>query len=180
MLSVKEVYDKIAPHFDVSRQRVWGSVRTFLTDLPSTVKILDLGCGNGKNMLFRKELNITGVDISPEQVKICRKKNLNVIEASITELPFENDTFDSMLCIATYHHIDNDIDRQKALHEMKRCLKQDGTVLITVWALEQHEGSTFAFKNTDELVPWTTTEGLTYYSYYHIYKKDQLESEMRR
>jgi ubiquinone/menaquinone biosynthesis C-methylase UbiE len=180
MLSVEQVYDKIAGHFDVSRQRVWGSVKLFLTSLPSESTVLDIGCGNGKNMLFRKDLNLTGIDISSEQVKICQKKNLNVQVSSMTHLLFENNTFDNMLCIATYHHLDNDADRQKALQEMYRCLKPTGKILITVWAQEQHTESTFRFSKSDNMVPWTTISGETFYRYYHIYRKDELLEEISR
>lgn len=180
MLSVKEVYNKIADHFDVSRQRIWGSVKQFLNSLEKNSHVLDLGCGNGKNMLYRKDLCIEGIDISSELIKVCKKKSLSVIEGSITELPFTNAQFDNMICIATYHHLDNDLDRQSALKEMSRCLKVNGTLLLTVWAIEQFEGSTFHFTKADELVPWTTKTGETFYRYYHIYKKGQLEEEIQR
>jgi len=180
MLSVEQVYDKIAAHFDVSRQRVWGSVKQFLTSLPSESTVLDIGCGNGKNMLFRKDLKSTGIDISNEQVKICEKKKLNVSVASMTALPFQENTFDNMLCIATYHHLDNDVDRQKALQEMYRCLKPNGQILITVWAQEQHADSTFRFSKSENMVPWTMRSGEIFYRYYHIYRKDELLAEINR
>jgi ubiquinone/menaquinone biosynthesis C-methylase UbiE len=180
MLSVEQVYDKIAAHFDVSRQRIWGSVKLFLSSLPTQSSVLDIGCGNGKNMLFRKDLIIQGIDISNEQVKICQKKNLTVSVASMTQLPFPPNTFDNMLCIATYHHLDNDTERQKALQEMYRCLKPNGQILITVWAIEQHDDSTFRFSKSDELVPWTMQSGETFYRYYHIYREGELLSEINR
>ena len=180
MLTVREVYDKIAPHFDVSRQRIWNSVKLFINSLKDDAKVLDLGCGNGKNMLYRRSLNIKGIDISDEQVKICKRKNLDVEQGTITSLNQKDNEFDNMLCIATYHHLDNDEDRRQTLTEIHRCLKPGGTILITVWAIEQHEGSTFSFTKADELVPWTTTEGNTFYRYYHIYKKGELENEIAR
>jgi len=180
MLSVKDVYNKIAPHFDVSRQRVWGSVKQFMNSLVPESHVLDLGCGNGKNMLYRKDLNITGIDNARAQVEICLKKNLKVLEADITSLPFTENMFDYMLSVATYHHLDNDVDRKIALQEMYRCLKPGGKTLMVVWALEQHEGSTFHFTKSDELVPWTTKSGTIYMRYYHIYAKGTLEEEINR
>ena len=179
-LSVKQVYNKIADHFDVSRQRIWGSVKQFLDSLEPASKVLDLGCGNGKNMLYRKDLTISGIDNSTEQIRICKRKQLNAEVCDITELQYQDNTFDNMLCIATYHHLNNDADRQKALKEIHRCLRPDGTALITVWALEQHKGSTFHFKNSEEMVPWNTIEGTTYWRYYHIYKAGDLQTEITR
>ena len=180
-LSVKEVYDKISKHFDVSRQRVWGSVKQFIGSMNSGALVLDCGCGNGKNMLYRKDVEMVGVDISSEQVRICIGKGLNASVSNITSLDFDDCYFDYMLCIATYHHIYNDKDRALALNEMYRCLKPGGKLLLTVWAMEQPEDSTFHFTKSDELVPWKSKDdGNTYLRYYHIYKEGELYDEIKR
>ncbi len=175
-----EVYDKIATEFDVTRVRIWGSVKKFLDSLSIDSLNLDNGCGNGKNMLYRSELKFKGNDISKEQVRICISKGLDVIESTMTALPFKNEEFDNMICIASYHHLDNDTDRQKALDEMYRCLKPRGRILITVWAMEQFEGSTFHFTKRDEQVAWKSKDGNIYYRYYHIYNKGDIEKEVTR
>ena len=181
MLSIEQVYDKIADQFNNTRYKIWGSVKTFMDSLPKDASVLELGCGNGKNMLYRSDINIKGIDISNEQVIICKRKNLDVEKGNITELKFDDDSFDFMICIATYHHLDNDIDRQKCLKEMYRCLKYNGEVFITVWAMEQQENSTFNFTQTDEMVPWKSKDdGNTYLRYYHIYRKDELRLEITR
>jgi len=179
-LSVMEVYDKIATEFDVTRVRIWGSVKKFLDSLSSDSLNLDNGCGNGKNMLYRPELKFKGNDISKEQVRICQNKGLDVVESTMTSLPFKNEEFDNIICIASYHHLDNDTDRQKALDEMYRCLKPGGRILITVWAMEQFEGSTFHFTKRDEQVAWKSKDGNIYYRYYHIYNKGDIEEEVTR
>jgi len=179
--SVKNVYNKIANQFNYTRHRIWGSVKIFMDSIESKSKVLELGCGNGKNMLYRNDLDIFGIDISIEQINICKNKLLKVEEGNITKLNFEDNSFDNMICIATYHHLDNDIDRQKCLKEMYRCLKNEGKILITVWAMEQQEDSTFHFTKTDELVPWKSKDdGNTYLRYYHIYRKGDLEDEIIR
>jgi ubiquinone/menaquinone biosynthesis C-methylase UbiE len=180
-LPINEVYDKIANQFDYTRVRIWGSVRRFLDYLPSNSEILEVGCGNGKNMLYRKDFNFYGMDVSKKQIEICEKKKLNVRQGSMTELPYDSNYFDYIICIATYHHLDNDIDRQKALNEMKRVLKKGGKILITVWAMEQEEDSNFSFNSTDEMVPWKSKDdGNTYLRYYHIYRKGELEAEIKK
>jgi SAM-dependent methyltransferase len=179
-LSVMEVYDKIATEFDITRVRIWGSVKKFLDNISLDSFNFDNGCGNGKNMLYRTELKFKGIDISKEQVRICQNKGLDVIESSMTSLPFQDDEFDNMICIASYHHLDNDTDRKLALDEMYRCLKPGGKVLITVWAMEQFEGSTFHFTNRDEQVAWKSKDGNIYYRYYHIYNKGDIEEEVIR
>jgi SAM-dependent methyltransferase len=180
-INLKEVYNKIAEYFNITRVRIWGSVKNFLNSLDEKSSILDVGCGNGKNMLYRPNLKFKGIDFSEEQVKICKHKNLDVIEASMCSLPFDDSTFDHMICIASYHHLDNDKNRQESLNEMYRCLKKNGKVLITVWAMEQFEGSTFNFTKKDEMVSWRRNgDDNIYYRYYHIYNKGDLEEEVMR
>lgn len=187
-LSIDEVYDKIANQFDYTRVRIWGSVKRFLDAIPPNSKVLEIGCGNGKNMLYRKDLDFFGIDLSKKQIEICQNKKLNVKLANMTDLPFEDNFFDYIICIATYHHLDNDDDRKKSLMEMKRVLnknninsKKDSKILITTWAMEQEEDSNFNFSSTNEMVPWKSKEdGNTYLRYYHIYRKGELESEIRK
>ena len=180
-LSVTEIYNKIANHFNKSRHRIWGKVKRFMDSLEEGACVLELGCGNGKNMLYRRDLNIVGIDISEEQVRICKNKQLYVEKGCITHLNYDSCYFDHMICIAVYHHLDNDIDRQKCLLEMYRCLKMGGSALITVWAMEQPEDSTFHFTKKDEMVPWSSKDdGNTYLRYYHIYRVGELEEEILR
>ena len=180
-MEIKEVYNKIAEYFDITRVRIWGSVKDFLNSLDENSYVLDIGCGNGKNMLYKTNLKFKGIDFSEEQVKICKHKNLDVVEASMESLPFNDTTFDHMICIASYHHLDNDKSRKEALNEMYRCLKENGKVLITVWAMEQFEGSTFKFTKRDEMVSWQKNgDDNIYYRYYHIYNKGDLEEEVMR
>jgi hypothetical protein len=53
---VKEVYEKIAGHFDTTRYAVWGCVKRFLDGVHKCSIVGDIGCGNGKNMAYRKDL----------------------------------------------------------------------------------------------------------------------------
>lgn len=180
-LSVKEVYNAIANHFNNSRNRVWGSVRLFLDSLSVGSRVLEVGCGNGKNMLYRGDLDFTGTDISERQVQICNGKGLTVSLGCMTKLNFADGLFDNIICIATYHHLDNDNDRAASLREMYRCLKVGGELLLTVWAMEQGDDSSFNFSKTDEMVPWKSKDdGKTYMRYYHIYREGDLFSEIKR
>lgn len=79
----------------LTRVHIWSSVKKFL------LLILNHGCGNSKNMLYRPELTFKGIDISKEQVNICNKKGLDLIESTMTSLPFQNDIFNNIICIAT-------------------------------------------------------------------------------
>jgi len=178
MNSVEETYNTIAKDFNKTRYKIWRCVLQFIESLESNTKLLEVGCGNGKNLLYRSDIDSYGIDISEEQVEICKSKGLKVEKANMTRLPYGSNEFDNIICVATYHHLDNANDRRNALLEMYRVLKPNGKLLLTVWAMEQELGSKRKFTSSDEMVSWTQN-GSTYYRYYHIYKEGELEEEIR-
>lgn len=178
--NIKDFYNEMCNEFDKSRVRIWPHVSNFLSNFNSSDYLLDVGCGNGKNILANPQLNFKGIDISENLVKICQNKKLDVITSDMCNIPFDDNTFNGIICIASYHHLSTDNDRRTALNEMYRLLKKDGLLLITVWAMEQPPESTFNFKHSDELVKWTSVKTKkTYYRYYHIYRKDELLNEIK-
>lgn len=186
MISIKQLYSRICDDFDRSRTKMWPCVRRFLS-IPTCKNVLDIGCGNGKNMIF-PGITFTGVDFCPEFVDICRKKGLDVTEADMTSLPFPDENFDGVMAVASYHHLDNDTDRRKALREMYRVLKKGCFGMIVVWATEQEDDSRFVFDSGvktsafghDEYVVWKLNKdgNESYKRYYHIYGKGDLENEI--
>jgi alkylated DNA repair protein alkB family protein 8 len=181
MSDIKSIYNNIASDFSRTRYQVWPCVSNFLDTFYKNSKILDIGCGNGKNMKYRDDLIMKGIDISVEFVKICQTKKLDVIESDMTDIKLEDNYFDGIIAIASYHHLDNDVARTKSLNEMYRLLKTGGLCFITVWAMEQEEGSKFNFTKSDELVKWVErSTKQVYYRYYHIYENNDLIIEITR
>lgn len=178
-MDIKDVYNHISSDFDRTRYSVWTGVRRFLdTILPDSFNG-DIGCGNGKNMLYRKDISFEGVDISSEFVKICNKKGLCVKEDSILELSIPNNYFDNTLCIAVIHHLQTLQERQKAISELFRITKPNGKILLFVWAFEQPEDSKRKFHTRDEWVPFKTVDGKVFDRFYHMYGKGELEQEIK-
>ena len=178
-MNIEHIYNNIATDFNRTRYKVWPCVANFLDKFKSNDKILDIGCGNGKNMLYRTDLNVKGIDLSEEFIKICKNKKLDVELSNMTQIKLSDLTFDGIMTIASYHHLNNDIDRKKALDEMYRLLKHDGLCCITVWAMEQDGSCKFIFTKSDEMVPWTEKyTGKIFYRYYHIYSKGELMKEI--
>ena len=178
MESVEETYNTIATDFNRTRYKVWKKVAQFLDSLERGTNVLEIGCGNGKNMLYRTDLCMVGIDISETQVSICKSKGLCVEKSNMTILPFDDSVFDSIICIATYHHLDNDDDRKKSLLEMYRVLKKGAKALICVWAMEQDSKTRRKFNTSNEMVSWKLETGI-HFRYYHIYKEKDLESEIK-
>ena len=183
----KKLYSEIASEFDLFRTKIWPCVSRFLSTFDTRFSILDIGCGNGKNMMYKdKDLQFTGVDFCTNLVDICVKKGLSVVEADMTSLPFPDKSFDGFISVASYHHLDNDESRKNALHEMYRILKDGGKGLIVVWAKEQELKTKFVFDSKiksskygfDEKVIWKSGTN-QYIRYYHIYEKNDLQNEVK-
>ncbi len=164
-------YNKHADEFSSSRFRIWKHVREFLDNLSPNTKVLEIGCGNGKNMRYRNDLDFYGIDSSEVLVDICKKKGLNVIHGDARKLPYDNNSFDSIIMIAVIHHINPD-EHNLILNEIERILKPDGKCLITNWAVEQPSDAKRDFiaglnyvkwkgKESEPLPYWIMDENMT-------------------
>jgi ubiquinone/menaquinone biosynthesis C-methylase UbiE len=174
-------YKEHTKDFNKTRVFPWPKTKDFLDSLPVNSNVLDIGCGNGRNMFYRQNLNMTGLELTEELCQIVREKGGEIKQGNMINLPFEDNSFDYIICVAVYHHLENDIDRQKALNEMYRVLKPNGKVFIEVWAMEQPKRSRRKFTKRDEMVPWKNPKGeLLGYRYYHIYRNGDLEEEINR
>ena len=175
-MDIKTVYDNIAGDFSRTRYKVWNGVANYLDTIPSGSMVGDIGCGNGKNMMYRNDLNYMGMDISSEMVKICNDRGFNTIEGDITNIPFDTDSMDYTMSIAVIHHIEKRENRIKALSELLRITKHN--ILVTVWSFNQPPDSRRKFATTDEMVSFKNRDGSTYYRYYHLYVDGELEQEI--
>jgi ubiquinone/menaquinone biosynthesis C-methylase UbiE len=95
--------------------------------------VLDVGCANGRLIAMLKEKNPTllcaGIDISEEMVKLATKRNPSefFISGSAEALPFKAETFDLLICSASFHHFPHP---EIFLAEARRVLKPGGKLLI--------------------------------------------------
>lgn len=96
--------------------------------------ILDIGCGTGLHLEMYRNFgcSLYGIDTSPsmlEKAEARLGKNVDLRKADATEIPFNSDFFDLVLCMLVLHEMDDNI-RYKVLNEMHRVVKQNGRVLV--------------------------------------------------
>ena len=79
----------------------------FLTD--KNAAVLELACGNGRMLGLLKNLgysNITGVDISPEQVSFARQFHENVVQSDVLKwLEAHPISYDLIICMDMIEHL---------------------------------------------------------------------------
>ena len=172
--NVKNIYSKISNHFSNTRYYKWYWVEDFLNKFKSGCSILDIGCGNGRNM-ERENINIIGIDNCLEFINICKKKNQNVILADMCDLPFKNYTFNGIMLIASFHHLSTRQRRNQCLKEIKRVLMNGGKCLISVWSKNQPKKTKRVFDNFgDNYVEWKSNNKI-YNRYYYIFKLEEIK-----
>ena len=189
---VKEFYNKVSESFSLTRQRIWPEFKVLIKKLSKgKEKVLDFGCGNGRfSEIFEKDQYI-GVDISFKLIEMAQKKypekNFLVIDG--LKLPFKDNSFDLVIAIAVFHHLPSKKLRIKVLKEIKRVLKNDGKLLLTVWYLLEKPYIwklilKFAFKKIfkknkmdffDIYLPWQNK----YLRYFHLFSKRDLKKEIQ-
>ena len=175
-----DTYELISKEFSDSRAYVWQCIKDFTKLITPNSSVLEIGCGNGKNMdyiLNNCDCNLVGVDTCQNFVDMCRAKNLQVYNNNISNLQFTESNFDFMLCIAVFHHILSEENQVNAMKEILRVMKSGAIGIITCWAteqpteLEEPKTKKFKFHEGINTVMWKGRQELNKTRYYYVYSE---------
>jgi SAM-dependent methyltransferase len=95
------------------------------------LKILNIGVATGSTSeMLSNYGEVTSIEFDKECCEFLRTElKMDVIEGSITDLPFESGSFDLICAFDVVEHVE---DHEKAVAEMKRVCKADGNIFCTV------------------------------------------------
>ena len=143
---VGELGDKLLDRMNESHESLaqWGVSHL---DISKDDVILDIGCGGGVNVerfLKMTENKVYGLDYSEIAVEKSTKLNqdaidegrCDVIQGSVSELPFEDNTFDIVTGFETVYFWPDFVNDCK---EVRRVLKDDGIMFICNEAIPDEE-----------------------------------------
>ncbi|MBF0302604.1 MAG: class I SAM-dependent methyltransferase [Desulfamplus sp.] len=150
-------------------------------ELKPGVKVLDIGCGEGRHTAKAwefPEIFCIGADraykdlvVSQDKLKLHQElSGISKLDngsewalsaADITRLPFGDNSFDVIICSEVMEHI---YEEEKALEELKRILKPGGQLALTV---PRYWPEKICWKLSNE---YCNTEG----GHIRIYKKKEL------
>jgi len=93
--------------------------------------VLDVGCGTGIAAAIIKachpKLKVVGVEPNDNAAEIWKSRDLTVKIGSATNLPFEDDEFDTVISSHVVEHIDDD---SKAIKEMLRVSNRKAIIIV--------------------------------------------------
>jgi dolichol-phosphate mannosyltransferase len=96
-------------------------------------RVLHAGCGGGQvDVDIRDEVSITGLDISPNALRLYQKVNGGrgqVLHGSILQIPLPDGTMDGVYNLGVMEHFTED-EIRRILGEFHRVLRPDGRVLV--------------------------------------------------
>ena len=168
--NVKDIYESIADHFKVTRVFTWSWIDSFVYSINKNSLIYDIGCGNGRNMGY-KDYKFVGIDNCENFINICREKKYNVVLSNMTDIDLEDNSADAIISIASFHHLSTHENRIKALLEMRRLIKINGKILLSVWSINQPDKTKVKFyKYGDTIVKWNKK----YDRYYYIFQIEEI------
>lgn len=184
---VKQDYDAIAKAFAQTRQKDWREFELFLPYLQKEIRVLDLGCGNGRLVDFLKPFNVKyeGWDQSEGLLKVARMAHPKATfkKEDMGNLPITKKKWDAIFMVASFHHLPPS-DQTKALKWAHVHLQKDGLLLMTNWNLFQWRfwkawlknffWPKFGFKGLE--IPWN--HGVK--RYYYAFTPRELRSLLKR
>jgi len=136
---VRDGYNAVAEKYAKARrlgprERTW--IEKFGAHMPSSARILDLGCGNGEPHLaamVARGFRVTGVDFSHEQVIRARARcpTATVVEGDFSEVEFPPAAFDAVLAYDSIFHVPRE-EHAALFARIRRWLIEAGIALITL------------------------------------------------
>ena len=121
-------------------KRGWRKRRLFklmeLNDIGGK-RVLEVGCGQGHNAVFLAMYGakVSGFDLSPKGIEMATKiAGANGVGelcefqvANVSDLPYESESFDVVLCNAVLHHV---VKYPNVAEELHRVLKPGGKLFF--------------------------------------------------
>lgn len=153
-------YNAASDYFDHPANTFWeryGRRTVERLRLAHGSRVLDVCCGSGASAIPAAKIvgpggSVVGVDLAENLLELARAKakqlgleNTEFQSGDMTNLAFETETFDAVICVFGIFFVP---DMDVALHELKRVLKTGGTLAITTWGPRLFEPVNTVFWNS--------------------------------
>lgn len=162
-------YDDNAKEYDKASEPLANNdlIKKFTSQIIDKGKILDAGCGSGRDSKIFSELgfDVFGIDLSANLLKIAAQKcpNATFLKANFLSIPFPDQYFDGIWASASLLHLENIDDVKTALKEFNRVLKKDAILCVFVkqqMGDEKTSVVTDTLSNHDRFFQWFSKDEL--------------------
>ena len=119
-------------------KKFWGKVdQKHICEIEKHVTgkdVLDMGAGYGTTTTYlgNKGFNVIAIDLDSDSIEIAKKLNpsINYKKLNAEQLPFEDNSFDTLILRDALHHFVGEADFDKVKNEMCRVLRNDGKIIF--------------------------------------------------
>jgi len=125
-------------HYTTLSKMLYSGFKT-KDSFPEKIRVLDIAMGTGRSSvrLSSEGVDIVGIDITIEMMKMARSKtvggtNLYLVQGNAFQLPFQRDSFDAVICCRMLQMIPLQ-DYQSFGTEVSRVLRPNGTLIAELW-----------------------------------------------
>jgi SAM-dependent methyltransferase len=147
-------YRTTADEFDQTRGKPWPGWERLLPHLESPLRVLDVGCGNGRLGLFLRDhvgdLRYHGIDNNPALLAKARESLPEAIfeERDIVERPPQQGSYDLVALFGVVHHIPGMAQRRDLLAMLAQRLNPGGILAFACWRFYEVD------RFRQRIVPW--------------------------
>ncbi len=134
----RPIYDQIAADFAAQTMQVSpglsASAQQFAAALPPQARLLDLGCGPGRDLAFfaAHALRTFGLDLSRGMLRLAKRTTSSALmQGDMLALPLPCAALDGIWCCAALLHLPHNL-ATPALQEMRRVLRTGGLLFLSV------------------------------------------------
>lgn len=138
-MSVKE-FSKAAEVYETDRGGIYKMCKKDYPDVLAELEredftdLLDCGCGTAPMISLLKEKypdkRYTGIDLTPKMIEVAKAKNMPDVKFVVGDcenLPFEENSFDAVICSQSFHHYPN---VQDFFNSVNRVLRPGGRLIL--------------------------------------------------
>ena len=118
--------------------------KNFLLDksIYKNKRILDLGYGDGRNLIFFKDLGMNVNGVEPFQEVVSHSNKIfpwaNLKKGKNCKIPFKNEEFDYLVASHSIYYLDEGQTLLESLSEALRVLKSQGNIFFTIPTSSNH------------------------------------------
>ena len=138
-MSIKE-FTKAAKNYESDHAGIYNMCKKDYPDVleelekEQFLELLDAGCGPAPMITLLSEKypdrHYTGLDLTPAMIEQAKKKNISNAEFVVGDcenFPFEDNSFDVIICVNSFHHYPNP---QAFFNSVKRCLRKGERLIL--------------------------------------------------